>query len=79
MTLKSTARSSVTFIPLFPSTYSPSVFSLKNIQSIPSLGTFTGLTLANKSSSRRMATFALSILGHLSPFFGVYNGPFNKT
>ena len=79
MTVKSRAKSSVTSTPLLPNAYAPSVFSLKKTQSIPSFGTRTGRTLANKSSSLRIATFALSIFGQESPFLGVVVGPFKVT
>ena len=39
----------------------------------------TGRTLANRSSSLRIATLALSILGQPSPFSGVWVGPFRVT
>ena len=55
------------------------MFSRKNVQSIPSSGMRTGRTLANRSSSLRIATLALSILGHPSPFSGVWVGPFRVT
>ena len=71
ITLKSMARSGVTLIPWLPTAYRSSVFSLKNVQSIPSAGMRTGRTLANRSSSLRIATLALSMLGQPSPFSGV--------
>ena len=43
---------------------------------MPSSGTFTGRTLANRSSSLRMATLALSMLGHPSPARGGGGRPF---
>ena len=46
---------------------------------MPCSGTFTGLTLANKSNSFLIATLALSIFGHGSPALGVVVGPFNMT
>ena len=61
--------------PRLPRTYSPSVFSRKNIQSMFFSGMHTGRQLAYKSSSRRMATLALSIL----PPMGVVVGPFSST
>ena len=79
ITLKSMLKSSPTSTPRDPKTYAPSVFSLKNIQSIPSDGTLTGRTLAKRSSSLLIATFALSILGQLSPSCGVVVGPLRIT
>ena len=79
VTVKSKARSSLTWMPLLPRMYAPSVFSRKNVQSMPSLGTCTGLTLANRSSSRLMATLALSMLGQGSPRRGVVVGPLRIT
>ena len=55
------------------------MFSRKNIQSMPCSGTRTGRTLAKRSSSRRMATLAISMFGHGSPFFGVVVGPLRMT
>ena len=55
------------------------MFSLKNVQSMPCSGIATGRTFANRSSSLRSATFALSILPHLSPLRGVVVGPFSST
>ena len=46
---------------------------------MPSEGTFTGRTFANRSSALRIATFALSILGQGSPARGVVVGPFKIT
>ena len=46
---------------------------------MPCSGTFTGRTLANRSSSLRMATLALSMLGHGSPARGVVVGPLRMT
>ncbi len=60
VTVKSTARSSVTLIPELPSTYAPSVFSRKNTQSIPSLGTLTGPHVGEEvevASQRHVARF----------------------
>ena len=64
-----------TSTPRLPRAYSPSVFSRKKVQSMPSFGTDTGRTLANRSSSRRMATLALSSV----PPLGVSVGPFSST
>ena len=75
VTLKSKARTPGISTPELPSTYSPSVFSLKNVQSIPSLSSFTGRTLEKRSNSLRSATFALSIV----PPLGVSVGPFKST
>ena len=55
------------------------MFSRKNIQSMPSDGTRTGRTLAKRSSSFRMPTFADSRFGQPSPFSGVVVGPFSVT
>ena len=60
ITLKSNASTPGISTPELPKTYSPSVFSLKNVQSIPSSFTRTGRTLENRSSSRLSATLALS-------------------
>ena len=62
-------------MPRLPRAYSPSVFSRKNIQSIPSWGSCTGRTLAKRSSSRRRVTLALSSV----PPLGVVVGPFSST
>ena len=78
-TVKSTARSSVMFNPYEPIAYPPSVFSLKNVQSMPSSGTFTGLILAKRSSSFLIATLADSTFGHGSPALGVVVGPLRIT
>ena len=77
--VKSTEMPSSVSKPQLPRVYAPSVFSRKNVQSMPSSGTFTGRTLANRSSSLRMATLALSMLGHSSPARGVVVGPFRMT
>ena len=61
--------------PLLPRTYSPSVFSLKKVQSIFFPSTLIGLTFANRSSSLLRATLALS---RPSPL-GVVVGPFRNT
>ena len=61
--------------PRLPSTYSPSVFSRKKIQSMPASGTATGRTLAYRSSSRRRVTLADSMV----PPLGVSVGPFSST
>ena len=79
MTRKSMARSSVTFMPWLPTAYMSSVFSRKNVQSMPWDGILTGLMLANRSSSLRMETFALSRFGHPSPCSGVWVGPLRVT
>ena len=75
VTLKSMLSIPGTSTPRLPRAYSPSVFSRKKVQSMPSFGTDTGRTLANRSSSRRMATLALSSV----PPLGVSVGPFNST
>ena len=75
VTLKSIAISGVISRPLLPKMYSPSLFSLKKVQSMPSPGILTGRTFANKSSSRRIQTFALSSV----PPCGVAVGPFRIT
>ena len=59
--------------------YSPSVFSLKKTQSMPSAGIRTGLTLAKRSKALRMAMFALSMFGTPLPSSGVVVGPFSRT
>ena len=46
---------------------------------MPSSGTDTGLTLANRSSSFLMATLADSMLGQGSPLAGVVVGPLRIT
>ena len=51
------------------------MFSRKKIQSMPCFGTRTGRTLAKRSSSLRMATLQLSMLGQGSPLRGVVVGP----
>ncbi len=47
-TLKSTARSSFTWIPLFPQIYSPSIFSRKKVQSMFLSGILIGRTALRK-------------------------------
>ena len=79
ITRKSMARSSETLMPWLPTAYKSSVFSRKNVQSMPWLGTRTGRTFANRSSSLRIETFALSILGQPSPRSGVWVGPLRVT
>ena len=79
MTRKSIARSSVALRPWLPTAYMSSVFSRKNVQSTPWLGMRTGRTFANRSSSLRMETFALSMLGQPSPRSGVWVGPLRVT
>ena len=75
VTLKSMLSIPGTSTPRLPRAYSPSVFSRKKVQSMPSFGTDTGRTLANRSNSRRMATLALSSV----PPLGVSVGPFSST
>ena len=70
MTRKSMPRSSVTLTPWLPTAYMSSVFSRKKVQSMPSRGMRTGRMLANRSSSFRMDTLALSRLGQPSPLSG---------
>ena len=79
MTRKSMARSSVTLMPFEPRAYMSSVFSRKNVQSICSAGMRTGRTLAKRSSSFRIETLALSMLGQPSPLSGVCVGPLRVT
>ena len=75
VTLKSMLSFPGTSMPRLPRAYSPSVFSRKNIQSMPSWGISTGRTLAKRSSSRRSVTLALSRV----PPLGVVVGPFKST
>ena len=79
MTRKSMARSAVTLMPWLPTAYRSSVFSRKNVQSMPSCGMRTGRTLAKRSSSLRIDTFALSRFGQGSPASGVCVGPLRTT
>ena len=79
VTLKSHESSPGTDTPRLPSTYSPSVFSRKKVQSIPSAGIDTGRTFANRSSSRLMATLALSSSFAPVPPCGVVVGPLRTT
>ena len=67
VTVKSIEMPSSVSKPQLPSVYAPSVFSRKNVQSMPSSGTFTGRTSQTGPASLRMATLALSMLGHSSP------------
>ena len=78
-TLKSTARSSSTWIPLLPQMYSPSIFSRKKVQSMPFSGIRTGRTAAYSWRARRNRLLALTILGQGSPDRGVTKGPFTST
>ena len=59
--------------------YSPSIFSRKNVQSIPLSLILIGRTAANNSSPLLNKLFALTRFGSPSPALGVTIGPLTRT